>query len=196
MIRPMPSRRRSACLALLFTGAFLALAYAGVSNAPPPRGKSGHPGLPNFDQVSTNLYRGAQPKVDGFEELARRGIRTIVNLRSKHADDLPDGSPIREVRIPMLADKPQVDDIRVFLRTVTDTTNQPVFVHCRRGADRTGLMVASYRIVVEGWAKSKAIDEMKNGGYQFFPGYQDIIRTLEALDAPALRADLKLPPPP
>ena len=40
-------------------------------------------------------------------------------------------------------------------------------MHCQQGADRTGTMMAFYRIAVQGWPKDDAIAEMKNGGYGF-----------------------------
>ena len=43
----------------------------------------------------------------------------------------------------------------------------PVLVHCKHGADRTGCIVALYRIVFQSWSKEAAIDEMHNGGYGF-----------------------------
>lgn len=184
--------RRTALVLALTTG-LLALAYAGVSNAPPPRGLSADQGLPNFGKVSTNLYRGGQPEPKGYEALAALGIRTVVNLRSAHEDVLPAGAGLRDISIPMKAETPHLDDVRTFLRIVSTPTNLPVFVHCRRGSDRTGLMVASYRIVVEGWDKAKAIEEMKHGGYGFFPGYLDIVSLLNHLDVPTLRTELNLP---
>ena len=61
-----------------------------------------------------------------------------------------------------------------FLKTVTDENVQPVFVHCKHGADRTGTMVAIYRIVVEGWSKEDAIKEMRQGGF----GYHEVWKML------------------
>ena len=44
---------------------------------------------------------------------------------------------------------------------MADPAKRPVFVHCKHGADRTGTMVAFYRILFEGWSKDEAIREMK-----------------------------------
>jgi protein tyrosine/serine phosphatase len=79
------------------------------------------------------------------------------------------------------------EDVVGFLKVVTDTNNLPVFVHCQRGADRTGLMCAMYRIVVCGWSKSEAIDEMKNGGFNFNPAWHDLVSFIEKADI----ADIK-----
>lgn len=195
MLRPMRYRVRTLLAAAVLAGALLSLAYAAVSNAPPPRGQAAELGLPNFAQVSSNLYRGAQPEQAGFEALTRLGVRTVVNLRSLHDDDLRPDLPLRELRVPMRAENPELADVKSFLRLVTTPTNLPAFVHCRRGADRTGLMVASYRVVVQGWDKPRALEEMKSGGFAFFPGYRDIVTLIEQLDAASLRAELGLPAP-
>ena len=82
------------------------------------------------------------------------------------------------------------DAIR-FLRMVTDPARQPVLVHCRHGADRTGAMVAVYRIVIEGWTKDDALQEMTRGGYGFHPVWNNIVRYVSDLDADAIRARLR-----
>ena len=77
-----------------------------------------------------------------------------------------------------------------FLRIVSTAEFQPVLVHCRHGSDRTGMMVAIYRIVVEGWTKAQAIDEMVNGGYGYHPVWRNLVRYIDALDVDAIRAEL------
>jgi protein tyrosine phosphatase (PTP) superfamily phosphohydrolase (DUF442 family) len=153
------------------------------------------PDIRNFHRVSDNLYRSAQPEAEDFAEIERMGVRTVINLRSDHGDALPTHSLLREVRIPMTAEKPDIAHVESFLKVMANTNHLPVLVHCRRGADRTGLMVASYRIVVQGWDTEKAIDEMRNGGFGFFPGYRDIVKLLRSLDAGRLRREAGLPEP-
>ena len=58
-------------------------------------------------------------------------------------------------------------EVLAFLRTVIKPENAPVFVHCRNGSDRTGTMVAAYRVVVQGWSKEAAIREMRDGPFGF-----------------------------
>ena len=122
------------------------------------------PGLSNFARVSPTLYRGAQPKREGYAQLKSIGVRTVVNLRSG-SDDADDARPARKaglnyVSIPCQAASIGDDQVIPFLRVVTDPANQPVFVHCRRGADRTGLAVAAYRVVVMGWTADAAAAEL------------------------------------
>ncbi|MBN2589268.1 MAG: dual specificity protein phosphatase family protein [Sedimentisphaerales bacterium] len=125
-------------------------------------------GVPNFHKVSDGLYRGAQPTIEGMNELKKMGVKTIVNLRSAHSDeDELKGVDLAYKYIPMTAAKPKTEDMISFLNIVTDVNNLPVFVHCRYGSDRTGTVCALYRITVQGWNKDEAIQEMTKGGFGF-----------------------------
>ncbi len=145
------------------------------------------PGLPNLHRVSSTLYRGAQPdpKVTGFEELRKLGIKTVVNLRSLHgeSDDVGDaGLQYERINFNPLA-APQDDEIVRFLGVVTHPSRTPAFVHCKHGADRTGTMCAAYRVVVQGWPKEEAVEEMKNGGFghhdELYASYRQYIMELD-----------------
>ncbi|MBP7052133.1 MAG: tyrosine-protein phosphatase [Phycisphaerae bacterium] len=146
------------------------------------------PGLPNLHRVSDDLYRGAQPAAEGMEQLDALGIKTIINLRSSDTDRdiLGQAGPTYE-HIPMVAWNAEDEDVVRFLQIVTDETRLPAFVHCQRGADRTGLMVAVYRIVVQGWDKEQAIDEMTHGGFRFYSGWSNLVRYIRNLDVGAIR---------
>jgi tyrosine-protein phosphatase SIW14 len=48
---------------------------------------------------------------------------------------------------------------------MADSTNYPIFVHCQHGQDRTGVIVALYRIFYEQWTPQAAHDEMMNMGF-------------------------------
>ena len=74
-----------------------------------------------------------------------------------------------------------------FLRIATTPSMQPVLVHCQHGSDRTGTMVAIYRIVYQGWTKSQATDEMINGGFGFHPMWQNLLRYIEKLDVDKIK---------
>ncbi len=128
------------------------------------------PGLKNLHRINDNLYRGAQPKADGMKQLRTMGVKTVVNLRSSNPDpDLVNDLPLDLVWIKTKATRGGIneDDVVEFLKIACDPNRGPVFVHCRLGSDRTGVMCAMYRIVVEGWGKEEAIDEMRKGGFGF-----------------------------
>jgi protein tyrosine phosphatase (PTP) superfamily phosphohydrolase (DUF442 family) len=145
-------------------------------------------GLPNLHKVSPGLYRGAQPTPAGFKELKNLGVRTVINLREPAADRAGlQGTGLACECIPMTAFHPRDEDVVRFLQIVARADGAPVFVHCKRGADRTGLMCAIYRIAVQGWSKEQALAEMTQGGFGFCQGYQNLVRYIRALDIDQLK---------
>lgn len=120
------------------------------------------PGVENFGKVSDRLWRGAQPSAEGFRELERRGVRTIVSFREDH-DDAPllKGTKLRYLRIPSKAYRPETALLARFLKLLEDPDTGVVFIHCAQGRDRTGYNAAVYRMAVQGWTAEEAIAEMK-----------------------------------
>jgi tyrosine-protein phosphatase SIW14 len=128
-------------------------------------------GVPNFQKVNDQVYRGAQPTTIGFTSLAKLGIKTVIDLRQigehSQADEekLVKASGMRYVSIPMRGmSAPTEEQITKILHLFYDASAGPVFVHCRRGADRTGTVVACYRISHDGWDNRKALREAKQYG--------------------------------
>jgi protein tyrosine/serine phosphatase len=143
------------------------------------------PGLPNLYQVTTNLYRGAQPTSRGMAELKVMGIKTVINLRAYHSDKdelVSAGSDFKQGRFHMKAWHSEDKDVIRFLKVVSDTNNLPAFVHCEHGADRTGLMCAMYRITVCGWTKQEAINEMTQGDFGFHRLWENLVTYIKRAD--------------
>ena len=152
-------------------------------------------GLPNLYKVCDNLYRGAQPTTGGFEELKKLGVRTVIDLRES------DGNQARMAElgltyehIPMTAFRVKDDHVVQFLRIAGDPGRAPIFVHCQRGADRTGLMCAIYRIAFQGWTKEQAIAEMTQGGFRFNHGYQNVVNYIRDVNIDRLKQQAGLTP--
>lgn len=156
-----------------------------------------NPGLPNLNRVNASLYRSAQPTKEGFAFLEKqtglsyddRPIKTIVSLRAFN-DDAPlvaETSTLHLEQIRFKTWHPEDEDVVKFLRIATTPAMQPVLVHCQHGADRTGTMVAIYRIAYEGWTKAQAIDEMVKGGYGYHPMWQNLLKYIEELDVNAIK---------
>ncbi len=159
--------------------------------------RGGDEHLPNVYRVNDTLYRGAQPTAEGMEQLKAMGVRTIINLRSFHSDrDLIGETGLAYEHIYMKPWHPEEKKVVRFLQVVTDEQRGPVFVHCQRGADRTGTMCAVYRVVVEGWSKDDAILEMMYGGYGYDTGWKDLRDFLGDLNVEDIRrrAGLDVPP--
>jgi protein tyrosine/serine phosphatase len=142
------------------------------------------PGLPNCHRVCKDLYRGAQFDEDGVAQLKKLGVKTVVTLRQTQSDDeLLAGSGIPCVQIPTKAwDSHQEDQAAEFLRVVSDRGRRPVFVHCSFGGDRTGAMVAVYRMAVQGWTREEALAEMRDDLYEFHEIWDDLIEFVNNVD--------------
>jgi len=124
----------------------------------------------NFGKVTDFFYRGAQPKGDEYEQLAAKGIKTIVDLRDDpkdYATVLAARAGLKYINFPM-SDRsyPAADTAAKFLAIVNNRDNWPVFVHCAGGRHRTGAMTAVYRMTMEGWDVNRAYEEMKD--YDFY----------------------------
>ena len=126
------------------------------------------PGLGNFAEVDRGrLYRSAQPTREGLQlARSRFGIRTVISFRAFHSDRSDAESlGLQYYRIPFNAWNVRPEDAVRFLKLVTDPENYPILVHCQHGADRTGTMVAVYRIFVQGWKTEEAIGELPRFGF-------------------------------
>ena len=127
--------------------------------------------LPHFFRVDQGLYRGGQPTPEGFRQLAQRGIRTVIDLRvepkthRKQEQQLVESLGMRWVSLPMRWYwRPSDAQVIKFLQVALDPSQQPVFVHCRKGRNRTGTLVAVYRIVAQSWSPERAYAEARNLG--------------------------------
>lgn len=140
----------------------LALPTSGCSSI--PQGPLASAGLKNFDRVSSQLFRGAQPEERGYSRLASMGVHTVINLRMTG-----DGDPEEKQRVHAAGMNYHSVPLRGFsaptheqieqIMTLIENAPGPVFVHCRRGADRTGTVVACYRIRRDGWTAAQALAE-------------------------------------
>jgi hypothetical protein len=151
-------------------------------------------GVPNCYQVTTNLYRGAQPTADGMAHLQALGVRFVVSLRMLRSDRYElRGIALKSLNLGMVPWHPNPSDVVKFLKAATDTNNLPVFIHCQYGADRTGLMCAMYRVVVCDWTKQEAIAEMRNGGFNFSGNWKSLAAFIEKADVADFKRRIGLP---
>jgi protein tyrosine phosphatase (PTP) superfamily phosphohydrolase (DUF442 family) len=148
--------------------------------------------LENCYRIDDNLYRGAQPDAGGMRKLKEMGIKTVINLRLAHDDADEIGElDLDSVRIRIDTLKPKLDALVEFLHVATDPNRQPVFVHCHRGIDRTGIAVAVYRVVVCGWTKIEALKEMFHGPFGYDHLFPNVPAFLDRLDFDDLRRRLE-----
>ena len=148
----------------------------GPSSVPNPETFKPTLKLKNFGQINANYFRGARPKDEDYKTLATMGIKTIVNLErdgDSSAQQKAEAAGLKFFLIRMSdSDRPSDNDVQKFLEIANDSANQPIFVHCKGGRHRTGLVTAVYRIVHDGWTSDQAYGEMKkfDFGYGFGHG--------------------------
>lgn len=140
-------------------------------------------GVPNAGRIGDALFRGAQPSAQGLAELKKLGVTTIVDLRGNRGEvqwehSQSEALGMHFVNIPVTGwSSPADAQVAQFLK-LFDDPNQKVFVHCLFGEDRTGVMVAAYRIAAQKWTADQALIEMNAFGfhYHLYRGMRSYIR--------------------
>ena len=122
--------------------------------------------IDNFGQLNPNYYRGEQPHGRDYRDLAALGIKTVIDLQGDgdnyDEEQFVEAAGMTFHRIPMTTHvAPTSEQIESFLRLVNDPAHQPVYVHCKGGKHRTGVMTAVYRMEQDGWNADRAFQEMK-----------------------------------
>jgi protein tyrosine/serine phosphatase len=144
--------------------------------------------LPNFYRVSDGFFRGGQPKEKGFDELRQMGVKTIVNMRAIDSDRKFIKQRFHYEHIGFHPSKPPKDEVLSFLRIVSNKSLHPIFLHCYFGVDRTGMLCAIYRIIIEGKSKEEAIEEMKKFGFHFW--HRGLLKFVQELDIDSIKQSL------
>ncbi|MGA2352849.1 MAG: dual specificity protein phosphatase family protein [Terriglobales bacterium] len=168
------SLRRLRALPLL-----LSIALSGATQQPQLVNSAGHSGrtygerrtvrgISDFGEVTPRLFRGGQPNHAGFRALAKMGIGIVVDTRGNRSKT--EGKEVRRlgmryVAIPWHCPFPRDETFAKFLRLMRENPDAKVFVHCRLGDDRTGMMIAAYRMADEDWTADEAMREMRKFGF-------------------------------
>ena len=128
------------------------------------------PGVKNFHKLDAHVYRGAQPSEEGFRNLAKLGIKTVVDLRYESDQAAKEKQEVehlgmRFIHLPMHNNgKPADQDVSRALAILNDKSDWPVFVHCDGGKDRTGVVMACYRMTRYHWTNQRALGEADRDG--------------------------------
>lgn len=148
-------------------------------------------GVNNLYKVDDNLYRSEQPNAQGFKSLEAFGVKTVVSLRaSKIYAKAASGTNLNPISIPIVTWEIVDEDVAKALSSIKNS-EAPIFMHCRHGADRTGLIMALHRVIYQVCSKEEAKDEMLNIGYGFHSIWTNIPEYLDAVDVEKLQAMIK-----
>jgi len=125
--------------------------------------------IDNFGVIDDHVYRGAQPSRENFQLLKDFGIRTIVNFRHELGPIerdrvIAEGLGFRYISIPWRIQlHPKRPVMREFLDVMARPEDGPFFIHCRRGAERTGVADAIYRAYHQNLSRDEAWDKAIKG---------------------------------
>lgn len=127
----------------------------------------------NFGEVNAHLYRGAAPSNIALEELAAMHVSTVIDLREPGEGTDLERSQVEALRMKYIGiplrpfSAPSQEQMNKILALLLQHDSERVFVHCRRGKDRTGTVIACYRIQHDGWDKAQALEEARRYGMSF-----------------------------
>jgi tyrosine-protein phosphatase SIW14 len=154
--------------------------------------------IARFHQVDDHLYRGAQPTQVGLTRLHQLGVRTILNIRDdgdaavESERQIVESLGMRFVHIPIKdgnffnwSRRIPTDTVKRFFDVIGSVPG-PVFIHCKRGTDRTGALVAIYRIARNGWDTARALKEANERGMR--PWYRGLRKQIETFDASMIQS--------
>jgi protein tyrosine phosphatase (PTP) superfamily phosphohydrolase (DUF442 family) len=132
----------------------------------------------NFGKVNDHIYRGGQPDDDEYTQLSGLGIKTVIDLREdaeKFARRSAEDAGLQYVNLRLNSKRPPTaEEAKLFLTLVNDKTNWPVYVHCAGGRHRTGVLLAVYRMEIDGWDADRAYREMKDFKFYSSWGHGDM----------------------
>ena len=121
-------------------------------------------------RIDDRVYRGKQPHDGDFAELAHMGIKTVLDLRGgmihrPREKKLVEAAGMQYVSVRLSGlFPPKEQQMAEILALLEDPARGPVFVHCRHGDDRAGMVIACYRIAHDHWTNAKALEEARHLG--------------------------------
>ncbi|WP_405414552.1 dual specificity protein phosphatase family protein [Maribacter sp. Asnod1-A12] len=147
----------------------------------------------NLYRINESVYRSEQPSKKGMKELKALGIKSILNLRRQQTDVKKiKGLDLQLDRIPLKAATLDFEAIYKTLNSLQQA-EKPVLVHCWHGSDRTGTIIAAYRMVFENWGKEKAINEFIDKPFGYHKTrFPNLVTLLDTLNVDLLKKKLKL----
>lgn len=145
----------------------------------------------NLHQMTPTLYRSGLPDSTAAPLLEKLKIGTVINFLPESDADWLKSPDIRQVQLTYRTNHVDDSDVLAALRAIQEAeANGPVLMHCKHGSDRTGLMAAMYRVVIQGWSKEDALNEMTLGGFGTSNGFKDGVRYMMRADIDKLRTAL------
>ncbi len=148
-------------------------------------------GLSNAYKIDDHVFRSEQPNHKAMKELQSLGIGILLNLRHVRNDRWKGrGTKLKLEHIPINTWRISYDEL-VQATGLILNAKEPVLVHCWHGSDRTGCIIACYRIIKFHWTKEEAINELVKGGFGFHEkAFPNIVKLLNSIDVEKFKTDV------
>lgn len=121
----------------------------------------------NKHKIDDDCWRSAQPAPFQLRQMAKRGIRTVVNLRGERLcggywleQKACQRYGLKLVNFKMRSRAaPTPEEFRA-AKALFEQLEYPILMHCKSGADRAGLMSVLYRFFKRGEPLEQALEEL------------------------------------
>ena len=123
-----------------------------------------------FANVSDEIYRGGAPSAEDLKMMSEVfDMKAVLSLDGNIAYQIaPIVKSLGMTHIVVPIGGSDTLSLMQYLQSHVVsilTNNQPIYVHCRHGSDRTGMAIALYRINHEGWSPEDAMKEAVSFGF-------------------------------
>lgn len=155
-----------------------------------PNGKSTY--FQNLHRINDSIFRSEQPTKMGIKEIEKLGVQSVLSVRNIKSDrSIRRKSSLKFYKKTINAWTMTEDELIEALKLLIQS-EKPVLIHCVHGSDRTGTVVAAYRIIFESWSKEKAIQEMLEPKYGFHTNFDNLIELIQNLDVERVKRELDM----
>ena len=148
-----------------------------VAQTPPAQA----PDIRNFLQVTPDFCTGGQPRLEHFDALKARGVKTVLNLRTpgehraEEEQAAVEKAGLKYFNIPVVYREPKDSDADEFLKITDDPANRPMFVHCT-AAIRVGGFWLIRRVLRDGMSWEAALEESRKVGLVNAPHLEEFAK--------------------
>ncbi len=124
------------------------------------------PGAFNVTRVDALVMCAGATKPEAFDQIRRLGFTSVINLRRDEepgvdiegARKAAAAAGLKYVHVPVVTEDVSAESVAAFINAVTDSENQPMYIHCG-SANRVAALWLIKRVTVDGWEVSRAMVE-------------------------------------
>jgi protein tyrosine phosphatase (PTP) superfamily phosphohydrolase (DUF442 family) len=121
--------------------------------------------VPRVLCLDGSFATGGQPTDQAYAKAAASGFRSVLSLRTAgegvdlmRERALVEKNNLRYFNIPVASSAPRPAQADEFIRLVKEKSNHPMLINCS-SANRVGAFMMIYRVLDQGWAEDKALEE-------------------------------------